>query len=217
MTTAKNACAGPFGAFYEAWIERERVSRVVGRLLWGIKTAPMYESMREALAGVPDGVTIVDVPCGGGVAFRALGINQRVRYLAMDLDETMLSRARRRAERLGLDRVEVLHADMRHLPLDDGAADLCLSYSGLHMIPDPDVALAEMARCLRPGGRIAGTTFLAGGARRKRLLFAMGERTGHAAPPGDATDLERWLGEAGFGEIDISGDNAFVLFAGRKR
>jgi SAM-dependent methyltransferase len=216
MTTVKNACAGPFGAFYEAWIERERVARVVGRLLWGIRTEPMFASMRESLARVPDGATVIDVPCGGGVAFRALGTNQRVRYLAVDLDRSMLDRAGRRAKRLGLDQVELVNADMHSLPFDDGSADLCLSYSGLHMIADPDVALAEMARCLRPGGRIVGTTFLAGGSRRKRLVFALGERTGHAAPHGGATDLERWLGQAGFDEIEISGDEAFALFAGRK-
>jgi SAM-dependent methyltransferase len=216
MTAVKNACAGPFGAFYEAWIERERVAGVVGRLLWGITTAPMFASMREALARVPDAATIIDVPCGGGVALRALGTNQRARYVAVDLDETMLNRAKRRAKNLGLDQVELVKADMRHLPFDDGMADLCFSYSGLHMIPDPDAALTEMARCLRPGGEIVGTTFLAGGRRRKQLLFAMGERTGHASPHGNAAELERWLGDAGFTEIDISGDNAFVLFAGRK-
>jgi ubiquinone/menaquinone biosynthesis C-methylase UbiE len=217
MTAARNACAGPFGAFYEAWIERERVAAVVGRALWGIATGPMFASMREALGRVPDGATVIDVPCGGGVAFRALERHQRVRYLAVDLDETMLRRARRRAARLGLDQVELLAADMRQLPVDDGLADLCLSYSGLHMVPDPDVALAELSRCIRPGGRIVGSTFLAGGTRRKRALFAIGERTGHAAPHGGVADLERWLADAGFGEVDVSGDDAFVLFAGRKR
>ena len=159
MAGVKNACAGPFGAFYDAWIERERVSAVVGRLLWGIDTGPMYKSMREALAEVPDGATVLDVPCGGGVAFRALGREQRVRYLAMDLDQAMLARARRRADRLGLEQIELGSADMRHLPLPDRAADLCLTYSGLHMISDPEVAIAEMARCLRPGGTLACLEF----------------------------------------------------------
>lgn len=216
MAAVKNACAGPFGAFYEAWIERERVAAIVGRLLWGIDTAPMYASMREALSAARDGITVIDVPCGGGVAFRALGPNQRIRYVAVDLDETMLGRARRRARRLNLEQVEVVAADMRDLPLDDGSAELCLSYSGLHMIPDPEVAIAEIARCVRPGGEIVGTTFLAGGSRRKRLLFAIGALTGHAAPAATATDLRRWLGEAGFADIDMTGDHAFVLFAARR-
>jgi SAM-dependent methyltransferase len=213
----KNACAGPFGAFYEAWIERERVAAVVGRLLWGINTAPMYESMRQALSEVPDGATVLDVPCGGGVAIRALGPEQRVRYLAADLDEAMLVRARRRAARLGLGQVEILSADMRALPFEDGVADLGFTYSGLHMIEDPQVAIAEMARCIRSGGRIVGTTFLAGGGLRKRLLFAAGARTGHAAPDIWPVELTRLLTDAGFTDIRLSGGaDAFLLFSARR-
>ena len=84
------------------------------------------------------------------------------------------------------------------------------------MIPDPDAALLELTRCLRPGGRIVGTTFLAGGSRRKRLLFALGARTGHASPDGRVADLERWLADAGITDVDVSGGEAFVLFSGRK-
>jgi ubiquinone/menaquinone biosynthesis C-methylase UbiE len=212
----KNACAGPLGAFYDAWIERERVAAIVGRLLWGITTAPMYQSMRAALAAVPEDATVIDVPCGGGVAFRALPPEKRLRYVAVDLEDAMLERAKRRAERLRLGQVEFLSADMRHLPLEDGTADLCLTYGGLHMIPDPQPAISEMARCLRPGGQIVGTTFLAGGSLRKRLLFAMGARTGHAAPAGTPADLTRWLVDAEFGDIRLTGADAFPLFTAHK-
>src|ERR1700757_1532735 len=102
MPELKNACAGPFGAFYDAWIERERVAARVGRLLWGIDVGPLYASMREALRQGPEGATVIDVPCGGGVAFRGLRPDQPLRYLAIDLDQAMLDRARRRAEQLGL-------------------------------------------------------------------------------------------------------------------
>jgi ubiquinone/menaquinone biosynthesis C-methylase UbiE len=128
----------------------------------------------------------------------------------------MLSRAKHRAQRLGLNQVELLSADMRHLPLEDGSADLCLTYSGLHMIPDPQLALTEMARCVRVGGRIVGTTFLAGGSRRKQFLFAMGARTGHASPEITADDLKRWLNDAGFAESEVRADDAFALFTGRR-
>lgn len=52
------------------------------------------------------------MPCGGGVAFRALAPDQDVRYTAGDLSEKMLARARRRARGRSPNQIEVLAADM---------------------------------------------------------------------------------------------------------
>ncbi len=216
MARVENACAGPFGAVYDFWIEREPVAAVVGRLLWGIDTRPMFASMAPAVAAVPDGGVIIDVPCGGGVAFRALRPDHHVRYLAVDLDEAMLARARRRGREHRLDQIEFMLADVRQMPFDDGEADLCLTYSGLHMIPDPWRALNEIARCLRPGGEIVGSTFVSDGALRQRLIFGLGRRTGHVAPAGTSGDLERWLGDAGFEAVEVLSRSGFALFSARK-
>ena len=216
VAASKNACAGPFGAVYDLWIERERVARVVGGLLWGIDTRPMFRSIREVLAAAPAGATVVDVPCGGGVAFRALDGDRRLRDLAVDLDEAMLGRARRRASAAGLEQVEFIRADMRELPFEDASVDVCLSYSGLHMIPDPDRALIELGRCLRPGGRLAGSTFVSDGGLRQRVIFGLGRLTGHVAPAGSTSDLERWLERAGLDQIEIVPGDGFALFDATK-
>jgi ubiquinone/menaquinone biosynthesis C-methylase UbiE len=216
MPTSRNACAGPFGAVYDEWIEREYVARVVGAVMWGIDTRPMFTSMREELGAIPAGATVLDVPCGGGVAFRALDPDQTLRYLAVDLDEGMLDRARRRAGVHHLDQVEFVRADMRDLPFDDATADLCLTYSGLHMIPDPDRALVELARCVRAGGRLAGSTFLAHGSLRQRAIFGLGYVTGHVAPTGTAADLERWLSAAGLIGVEIAPRRGLALFGANK-
>jgi ubiquinone/menaquinone biosynthesis C-methylase UbiE len=216
MARVENACAGPFGAIYDLWIERERVARVVGWLIWGIDTRPMFAAIRRSIAAVPDGSTILDVPCGGGVAFRALRPTQRVRYVAVDLDDEMLARARRCADDLHLDQIELVSGDMRELPFADAMADLCLSVSGLHMIPDPERAIADMGRCVKPGGEIVGTTFLADGGLRQTLVFGLGSRTGHVAPTATASDLERWLGDAGFEAVEVQPRRGFAHFRGRK-
>jgi len=83
-----------------------------------------------------------------------------VRYIAADLSEEMLARAKRRAARRRLSQIELLTADMNELPLDDNFADLCLSYSGLHAVPDPERALRELVRCLKPSGELIGTAFV---------------------------------------------------------
>jgi SAM-dependent methyltransferase len=216
MARVENACAGPFGAIYDSWIERERVARVVGWTLWGMDTRPMFDAMRLAIGAAPAGGTILDVPCGGGVAFRAIRQFQRVRYFAVDLDKEMLTRARRRAAELGRDQIEIVLGDMRELPFEDGFADVCLSFSGLHMIPDPDRAVREFGRCLRSGGELWGTAFLTEGSRRQRLVFGLGRLTGHVAPSATADDLELWLADAGFAEIEIDRRGGFVLFRARK-
>jgi ubiquinone/menaquinone biosynthesis C-methylase UbiE len=209
-----NVCAGPFGAFYDFYIERPWLMRSIGRLVWGIDASVLYASM-EVIARAPTGATIVDVPCGGGVAFRALSPAQDVRYLAGDLCQKMLERAGRRAKARSLKQVELLSADMTELPFTDGEVDLFLSYSGLHMVPDPQKAVAEMARCLKPGGRLIGTTFLSDGSRRARALFKAGSYRGHPLPP-SREDLRGWL-EGSFDDPTIGSQAGFAAFGGHKR
>jgi SAM-dependent methyltransferase len=215
VADAPNPCAGPFGAAYDAYIDREWLAYPIGRLIWGIDSRLLYASF-GAIAEVPDGGTIVDAPCGGGVAFRALSPTQDVRYLAGDLSEDMLRRARRRAATLGLSQVETVAADICALPFEDDVADLALSFSGLHCVDGPERAVHEAVRCLKPGGRLIGTTFLADGTRRKRLLFALGSRRGHPVPNFDASELRGWLAAAGLADPVVGAGRGFVTFGGRK-
>jgi SAM-dependent methyltransferase len=214
VSTTPNICAGPFGAFYDYYIERPWLMRSIGRAVWGIDASVLYASM-EFIARVPAGATIIDVPCGGGVAFRALQPGQDVLYLAGDLCEKMLARARRRAIARSLDQVDLLTADMTALPFADRQADLFVSYSGLHMVSDPERAVNEIARCLKPGGRLVGTTFLADVSRRARALFAIGSLRGHPLPP-QREDLRRWLTAAGMVDVAIGPQRGFVAFGGRR-
>jgi ubiquinone/menaquinone biosynthesis C-methylase UbiE len=210
-----NPCAGPFGALYDFYIERPRLMQAIGRAVWGIDSSLLYASM-EPIERAPAGATIVDVPCGGGVAFRALRPDQDVRYLAIDLSPKMLARAERRARARGLKQVELLLADMTDLPLADGEVDLFLSYSGLHMVPEPERAIAEIARCLKPGGRLIGTAFFSDASRRARALFKAGSYSGHPLPP-RRRDLRAWLEAADFEQTTVGPQAGFAAFGGRKK
>ncbi len=214
MGRTPNICAGPFGALYDFYVERPWLMTVVSRTLWGIDASVLYDSM-DLLAEIGRGNTVLDVPCGGGVAFRALPSGHDVRYVAIDIDERMLARARARALRRGLPRVEFVAGDMLALPFDDDEADLVLSYSGLHMVSDPERAVRELARCLKPGGHLIGTTFLAGGTRRTRALLGIGARRGHPWPPA-REDLVRWLTDAGIADAQVGPQPGFAAFGGRR-
>ena len=214
---APNPCAGPFGAIYDFYIERERLSGTIGRIIWGIDASALYASIRAVVGPRDAGETILDVPCGGGVAFRALRPDQDVRYVAADASDEMLARARRRAHKRSLYQVETVTADMRALPFEDGFADVCLSYSGLHAVSDPQLALRETVRCLKPGGVLAGSVFLAEGSRRQRLIFEAGRRRGHPAPSFTSGELRGWLADTGIINPSVEPDTGFAIFGGLKQ
>ncbi len=217
MSEVANVCAGPFGAFYDFYIERPRLAQAIGRAVWGIDLAPLYASM-DAIRALPDGATVLDVPCGGGVALRALAPGRRVRWIAVDLDAKMLDRCAQRVRERGLDpaSVELVQADMQALPFPDATADLCLGYSGLHMVADPARALSELVRCLKPGSDLVGSTFLAEGARRQRLLLGHGERTGQNGPLWPGAELRAQLAAAGVEDVAIAPERGFAVFRGRR-
>jgi ubiquinone/menaquinone biosynthesis C-methylase UbiE len=214
MSRWPNLCAGWYGVVYDFCIEREWLMGPVGWAVWGIDMSVLYASM-EAIGRAADGATILDVPCGGGVAFRALRHDQDVRYVAADLSEKMLARARRRARKRSLNHVEFALADLCALPFADEQADLFLSYSGLHMVEEPEEAVCEIGRCLKPGGELVGTTLLAEGSRRQRTLCRIGRGRGYPMPP-NGRDLRAWLTTAGIADPTIEPAHGFAVFRGRK-
>jgi SAM-dependent methyltransferase len=201
--------ASRLGAAYSAYMERPGWSRALGRVFWGGDTKRYYESM-AAVGEVADGGTIVDCPCGAGPALRALSLGQEVRYVACDLSPAMLERARDRAGRRDLaGAVEFHRADATELPVEDSAADLFLSYWGLHCFPDPAAAIAEAARVLKPGGRLVGASFVRGPSLRQRLTLR--PDVGGFGPMGTEEDLLTWLADAGL-ELAGKGRSGLYMF-----
>jgi SAM-dependent methyltransferase len=213
---ASNPFDGRFGEGYDAYIKRPGAARVIGRLLWGADTRPMY-GLLDAVGEMPDGTTILDAPCGGGLAFRALRPEQRVRYVAVDLSTGMVERARGEAERRGLKQIELLHGDVQELPLGDDECDLTLSMNSLHCVADPARAVAELVRCTRPGGRIAGTSLVFGAGRFSDAALRRGRREGSVGPGGTVEDLRAWLRAAGLPGVTVEASGAIALFDARKR
>jgi SAM-dependent methyltransferase len=202
----------PLGAAYSAYMERPRLSRVLGRLVWGGDTGAYYASM-AAVGEVPAGGTVVDCPCGAGPALRALRPDAGVRYVAADLSPAMLRRARERAASRGLDRVEFVEAEASDLPLEDSSADLFLSYWGLHCFPDPRAAIAEIGRVLRPGGRLVGSSFVRGPRLRQRLMLR--PNRGDFGPMCTEPQLLEWLAEAGLTTTGTRRSGLYMFFEAR--
>jgi len=123
---------------------------------------------------IPAGGIALDVGCGPGTVTASLAraAGPGALALGLDISEAMLARAVR-AE--AGPQIGFLRADAQQLPLRDGTVDAVVSIAVLQLVPDPAAALAEMARVLRAGGRLAAMVPTAGWAARFwRLLPKVG-------------------------------------------
>jgi len=119
------------------------------------RLSPWIEGVpREALAALEltAGDRLLDVGCGTGAQVR--DVAQMVeRAVGIDLSSAMLREAHDLAE--GVSNVGFAVADSERLPFPDGAFTAVLCTLSFHHYPNPTAAVAEMARVLQPGGRLA--------------------------------------------------------------
>ncbi len=200
---------------YDWAVEHEHVARVLGQLIWGTNTSAFYRDI-DRLGQLRSGTSVLDIPCGGGVAFRGLAPEQELHYIAADLSSVMLRRAQTEADRRGLHWIEFAQADVEALPFEDGRFETIVSYTGLHCFPDPAAAICEMARVLAPDGALRGTTVVRGaGIRQEAFVRAM--QLGGMFGPGLALEeLESSLAAAGLVEVDARRNGGLAFFSARK-
>lgn len=114
-----------------------------------------------ALASLRAGETVLDLGSGGGfdvfIAGRRVGSTGRV--IGVDMTPEMLAKARRNTaayrERSGLDNVEFRLGEIENLPVADASVDVVISNCVINLSVDKARVYAEIARVLRPGGRVA--------------------------------------------------------------
>jgi arsenite methyltransferase len=103
-----------------------------------------------------EGETVVDLGSGAGIdaliAARAVG--PRGRVIGVDMTPEMLEAARGNAARAGVEHVEFREGRLEHLPVDDATVDAVTSNCVINLVPDKAAVFAEIARVLRPGGRL---------------------------------------------------------------
>jgi ubiquinone/menaquinone biosynthesis C-methylase UbiE len=199
-------------AVYDAAVEHERVARVAGSAMWAADTRKLFAYIARA-AGMPAGSSILDVPCGGGLGFRGLRQGQDVRYVAADISPYMLQRARKEARHRHVeDQIEFVAGDITALEFPDASFDLCVTYNGLHCLPDPRAALTELGRVLKPGGTLRGTSCVTGRALRSDALIAIFRRVETFGNTPRAGAIETWLTELGFEHVAIECSGAIEFF-----
>lgn len=140
------------------------------------------------------GATVVDACCGSGMDAELLA-RAGARVIAADISEGCARRARRRAERFGLDYLVVV-ADVERLPLRDGAADIGYVHDGLHHLADPMLGVRELARVARRGVSVNEPADALGTAVMVRLGVSQacedaGNRVARLRPEDVARELAR--------------------------
>src|SRR3984893_18923981 len=202
-------------AIYDAGVKHDSVARVGAWAMWGADLRRMFTDI-ERLADFPVDASVLDVPCGGGLAFRGLRTGQAVRYVAADISPYMLQRARREAGRRGVqDAIKFVEADVTALQFADASFDLCVTYNGLHCLPDPRAALGELTRVLKPGGTVRGTSCVTGRGPRKDVLIAMARRAGVFGNAPHAGEIETWLREFSLDVVSLERSGAIEFFEAR--
>ena len=132
---------------------------VLGRVVKGIRGPGMAEEIRIArlLLGLSPGDRVLDIACGPGNFSRAFAAAVGASGLVVGLDasRTMLERGASELGRSGFGNLALIRGDATALPFVDDSFDGVCCFAALHLFEDPWAGLDEMARVLRPDGRIA--------------------------------------------------------------
>ncbi|HTI97756.1 MAG TPA: arsenite methyltransferase [Dongiaceae bacterium] len=147
--------------------EAEKLARELGYSVAELKALPEGANMGlscgnpAALAALQPGEVVLDLGSGGGfdvfIAGRKVGATGRA--IGVDMTAEMLGKARRNVaqyfQETRLDNVEFRLGEIEHLPVADNSVDVIISNCVINLSPDKSQVWREMARVLKPGGRVA--------------------------------------------------------------
>jgi ArsR family transcriptional regulator len=164
---------------------------VAGRLGKDYVPGKSWKALAEALLKLMPPMVIADLGAGDG-SFSLLLAQNATKVIAVDSSAKMIEFAREQARRHHVKNVDYRLGDMEELPIDDESVDLVFFSQSLHHALHPQNAIAEAARILRPGGRIAILDLAKHRFEEAREMYA-DEWLGFSE-----TELESMLQYAGF-------------------
>lgn len=161
------------------------------------------------LAGLESGLTVLDLGSGAGIdcfmAARQVGPTGHV--IGVDMTPSMLEKANRNKEKVGLDNVEFRQGQIEDMPVDSDSVDVILSNCVINLSPDKTAVFREAYRVLKPGGRLAVSDVVTLGKFTPEQRADMAAWTGCITGAEDVADYVGYMKAAGFTNISVRDKN----------
>lgn len=164
---SSSCCGGGGGCCGPTTLSPDQVAEAVGYEASDLDAIPDGANMGlscgnpTALASLRPGEVMLDLGSGGGFDCFIAGprVGDSGRVIGVDMTPEMLTKARAGLEsyrkHAGLDNVEFRLGEIEHLPVADASVDVVISNCVLNLSPDKPRVWREIARALKPGGRVA--------------------------------------------------------------
>src|SRR5579883_2718042 len=147
---------------------------------------------------------------GGLDAFLAArAVGDRGRVIGVDMTPEMLARARENAARGGYRDVEFREGQIEALPVEDASVDLVISNCVINLVPDKAAVYREIARVLRPGGRMVVSDVVLDAPLPEAVATSVAALTGCVAGAALRADYLRTVADAGLEDVEIVDEKPF--------
>lgn len=192
--------------------QSSRPRGVLGRL-WGPlldrSTRTANRHAFEALA-LEDDADVLEVGFGGGRLLSHILSATGGRVAGLELSDTMIRRAQRRFRReIQLERLRLVEGDVTAIPFADACFDRVVSVHTIYFWPDTQAGLREIARALRPTGKL-----VLGTATKEFLSHRRASQHGYRLFP--ESELRDALERAGFDEVAVDRHDTVVISRGMR-
>jgi SAM-dependent methyltransferase len=168
-----------------------------------------------AVADLHEGERVLDLGSGGGidVLLSAKRVGPRGRAFGLDMTDEMLALARRNAAEAGATNVEFLKGKIEAIPLPADSIDVVISNCVVNLAADKGAVLAEIARVLRPGGRVGITDVVDEDELSPEQQAERDSRGCYVVEALTFSGYERGLRAAGLEDVEVTPTHTFA--AGR--
>ena len=158
-----------------------------------------------AIASIRPGEVVVDLGSGGGmdVFLASQSVGPQGKAIGIDMTPEMIERARANAARGGYTNVEFHLSTIDHLPLSDASVDCVISNCVINLAPDKPAVFREIARILKPGGRLAVSDIALKGDLPRAVSESLAAYVGCIAGAIKIDDYRAGLLAAGFEHVEI--------------